>query len=99
MPVELVEFRQNLLRRFVALFPAEILDDIAELALERTSARSLQCSRQRPVVWIKVPARNRGLAQIGFVSGVFPLPGARSQVGEKLACDGLQFAQIGRAHV
>jgi hypothetical protein len=91
-PVQRIEFAQHQIDRLVPLLAPDILDHIAELALERASARGLDGAHDRPVVGIEIPARERRNPQVDLGADVFGLPAAAAQVGEELRCDVLNLS-------
>jgi len=90
-PVQRIEFAQHQIDRLVPLLAPDILDHIAELALERASARGLDGAHDRPVVGIEIPARERRNPQVDLGADVFGLPAAAAQVGEQLRRDVLDL--------
>ena len=75
----------------MTLFPAQQNYDVAKLALEWAAARGLDRRHHRSVVRIKVPTRNRGICQVGFIADVLVLPRRALEVGEEFPGDVLQL--------
>ena len=78
--------------RLVALLAAEVLDDVAELALERTAARRLHASDQRAVVAVSLPRGNGADREVDRGADVLVVPRSGREIGEELVGDRLDFA-------
>ena len=81
--VQLVDLGDDLLDALEALLAPLILDDVAELAIERAAARCLHGARLRPIERVEVPARQRRQPDVGLTAVVVGRPRARCEVGER----------------
>src|SRR5579883_242956 len=90
--VESVQLRQHLVDRLMALLAAQILNYIAEFALERAAARRLHYGVQAAAERIAVPAWCRRAPEIRFAALVLCLPRTLPEIGEERFRDAFQFA-------
>ena len=86
--VQGIELRQDETYRLVALLAPEILDDVAELALERAAPAGLQRPQQRALVRVEVPARQRRTGEVGSLADVLGLRAPPAQIREQLRSSG-----------
>ena len=99
-PVQGVELLDDLVRRLGPGHLAVELDDVAELAVERTSARELHAHRPVALHVDEVEARHRGPGHVGLPGlPVHDLRGAVGQVAQELGKDllGLVQHEVGHA--
>ncbi len=95
--VERVELGDDLRQVLMPLLAALVLDDIAEFARERASARGLQGAGHGALDRIQVPARDRRAADVGLAAVIARLEGSGLQICEDLRRDLLDLA--GDEHV
>src|SRR5262249_10559352 len=90
--IERIELVEHLLDRLVPLLAPEILDDVAELAFERTAAGGLQGAREGQLVGIEIPSRHRRGPPVRPVADVFRFPVPALEVGKQLRRDLLDLS-------
>src|SRR5262249_36058940 len=78
LAVERVEFSDALVRRLPALLATQVLDDVAELALERAAAGCLHLPGDREATRVKIPAWHRAAGETWPAPLVMGLPLIRS---------------------